>query len=231
MNLHLMHTGPLAVNTYVLPLYGDKVFLVDSANCSFSQDEDSLVSFLKTKNMEPVALVLTHGHFDHISGLPSLKKAFPQIKIAIHKDDAKRIGKDSEIFQKKELSYMGFTEFLPFVKNLPEATHFLEDKKTLAQTFSDCNFDENLTKSFSEWEILHTPGHTNGSVCLYNKKELTLISGDTLFYHSWGRTDLIDGSEAKIHQSLLKISEHCDEKTEVYPGHDTVAFTLLENGL
>ena len=139
------------------------------------------------------------------------------------------IGENSAVLQKKALSQMEFTEFLPFVSNLPSATNFLEDKKTLADTFSDCNFGENLKKSLSEWKILHTPGHTEGSICLYNEKELTLISGDTLFYHSWGRTDLIGGNERKIHQSLFKINDYCDENTKVYPGHDFSGFTLAEN--
>ncbi|MBR1537044.1 MAG: MBL fold metallo-hydrolase [Treponema sp.] len=229
MNLHLLHTGPLQVNTYIVPLFENKVFVVDSAACSFSRDEDSVTSFLKKNNLEPVAVILTHGHFDHVAGLKNLKKFFPEIKIAIHRADAALIGENSASAQGKALYQMGFEQFLPFVSKLPEATNFLEDKKTLDEVFSDCNFDDKLKSSLSEWEILHTPGHTEGSVCLYNEKELTLISGDTLFYHSWGRTDLIGGNEAKIHESLFKLNDYCDEKTLVYPGHDYSAFTLEEN--
>ncbi|MBQ4379032.1 MAG: MBL fold metallo-hydrolase [Treponema sp.] len=229
MNLHLLHTGPLSVNTFIVPLFENKVFVVDSANCAFSRDEGSLVSYLNSNSLEPVAAVLTHGHFDHVSGLPSLKKSFPDIKIAIHKSDSEMIGEKSRILQEKSLSQMGFTAFLPFVSNLPGVDGILEDKKTLADTFSDCNFDEKLKSALSDWKILHTPGHTEGSVCLYNKKELTLISGDTLFYHSWGRTDLYGGDENKIHQSLFKIHDYCDENTKVYPGHDMTGFLLGEN--
>lgn len=229
MNLHLMHTGPLAVNTYIVPLSESECFVVDPADCPFSRDEGSVVSFLKEENFTPVAVVLTHGHFDHVAGLFSITKAFPHIPIAIHKADSRMIGEDSEKLQGQSLSHMGFLQFLPFVSDLPPATHFLEDKKTLAEVLLDCDCTEEAKKSLANWEILHTPGHTEGSVCLYNKPELTLISGDTLFYHSWGRTDLIGGSERTIRQSLAKIADYCEEKTLVYPGHEHSGFTLSEN--
>ena len=229
MNLHLLHTGPLSVNTYIVPLCGNKVFVLDPADCPFSRDEGSVLSFLASKKMEPVAVILTHGHFDHVSGLPSLKKAFPSLPIVIHEDDSAMIGPDSSLLQGKALSQMGFDEFLPFVSSLPKADFFLKDKKTLAQILESCNLSGDLLSALSEWEVLHTPGHTPGSCCLYNERECTLLSGDTIFYHSWGRTDLIGGNEAQIHQSLLKVFRYCDEESRVYSGHDGGAFLLGEN--
>lgn len=228
MSLHLMRTGALAVNTCIVPLAGDKVFVVDPADCRFSHDEGSVVSYLASKNLTPAAVVLTHGHFDHVSGLPFIKKSFPGIPIAIHKEDAAYIGAQSEQTQGESLRQIGFYEFLPFVANLPEATAFLEDGKSLAQVFADCGFDDDTKNALAQWEVLHTSGHTQGSCCLYNKDELTLISGDTLFYQSWGRTDLPGGNERLIHRSLAKIAGHCEKETRVYPGHDHAGFTLNE---
>ena len=234
MNLHLLQTGPLKVNTCIVPLAENYVFIVDPADCSFSRDEGSVVSFLNSENLKPLALILTHGHFDHVSGLPSIKEAFPDISIAIHKNDAAMIGDESKLLQSKALYQMGFKQFLPFVSKLPEASHFLEDKKTLAEIFADCDFIKKQPSSaakaaLEKWRVLHTPGHTEGSCCFYNESNLTLISGDTLFYRSWGRTDLIGGDERKIHQSLARIMEICKEECQVYPGHDDYGFTLAEN--
>ena len=224
-----MHTGPLGVNTFLVPLSETEVAVVDPADCLFSHDEGSVVSFLKSKNRVPVAVILTHGHFDHVSGLPSLVKNFPKIPIAIHKADSAMIGSNSEAVQSQDLEQVGYLQFLPSVSNLPNPTHFLSDKLTLAQVFDNIDCSDEAKRSLACWEVLHTPGHTEGSCCLYNEEDLTLISGDTLFYRSWGRTDLLGGSERKIHASLMKINEYCENETRVYPGHDYTGFTLLEN--
>lgn len=229
MSLHLLRTGPLRVNTFLIPLCENYVLIVDPAGCKFSRDEGSIVSYLESKKLRPAAIVLTHGHFDHVSGLPAIKKAFPKIPIAIHKNDADMIGPSSELSQGQALAQMGFDQFLPYVSNLPEATAFLEEGKSLQEVFEDCKFPENLKEALSNWHVMHTPGHTEGSCCLYNEVEEILISGDTLFFKSWGRTDLIGGNERKIHQSLAKIVEECEGDTKVYPGHDHTGFTLAEN--
>ena len=229
MNLHLMHTGPLSVNTVLVPLSENEVFVVDPADCTYSCDEGSVVSYFAAKKLTPVAVVLTHGHFDHVSGLSSIKKSFPNIPIVIHRADAEMIGRASEVKQGQSLAQMGFLEFLPFVSDLPDPTAFLEDKKTLAEILGDCECSSEAKKSLENWQVMHTPGHTRGSCCLYNENELKLISGDTLFYHSWGRTDLSGGSEREIHESLARINDYCDEDTQVYPGHDHAGFTLEEN--
>jgi glyoxylase-like metal-dependent hydrolase (beta-lactamase superfamily II) len=77
-----------------------------------------------------------------------------------------------------------------------------------------------------EIEVLHTPGHSKGSVCYYIKNERTLLSGDTLFAGSMGRTDLEGGDNAEMMQSLLRLSE-LPEDTKVYPGHGPA--TNIEN--
>lgn len=229
MNLHRLRTGPLSVNTYILPLSKNEAIVIDPADCAFSSDEGSVLDYLSSKKLMPVAVILTHGHFDHISGLPSIKKAFPDIPVAIHKDDAAYIGENSSALQSESLSQIGFTEFLPFVSNLPGQSHFLEDKKALSDIFSDCDFSSDAGISLSRLRILHTPGHTEGSICLYDESGRVLFSGDTVFYHSWGRTDLTGGDERKIRGSLMRILDECDERSEVYSGHDGSAFILGGN--
>ena len=219
-------TGPLQVNTLIVPLVENKVFVVDPANCNFSGDEGKIFDYLEKNHLEPVAIALTHGHFDHVAGLAPFKKKY-NIPIAIHKDDSKMIGSDSQTEQGHALSLMGFGVFLPFVSNLPAADCFFEDGDTLDKTYS--SFSGDVAAALSEWSVIHTPGHTQGCVCLYNQSRKILISGDTMFYHSWGRTDLPGGSEPQIHKSLKKIRNLVEKDALVFPGHDFSGFELSEN--
>ena len=101
MELELLHTGILSVNTFIVHLVDNFVFIVDPAGSKFSYDEQKLVDYLQEKNLVPIAVFLTHGHFDHIMGVSLLKNKWPEIKIAIHQDDADCIGSNSEEMQKK----------------------------------------------------------------------------------------------------------------------------------
>lgn len=212
MNIECIQTGMFKVNTYIVPIDNEKCFIVDPASCSFCGDTDSFISFLKKTSLTPVAIVLTHGHFDHVSGLKFLREKFPNIEIYIHKDDACFIGKNSVETQKNEVEGLGIEGFLSTVSELPEATETLFDNKVL----------------FNDWTVLHTPGHTKGSCCFYNRKEGVLLSGDTLFYRNYGRTDLIGGSEIEMIQSLACIKEKIPGSVLVYPGHDYFGFELKD---
>lgn len=227
MPIQILHTGPLQVNTLIVPLVRNFVFVVDSACCHFSRDTNLLTDFLKKNDLIPVAVVQTHGHFDHVAGLKSLQENFPNIPILIHKDDSNLIGLNSAAEQKNQLYAIGFDDFLPFVSDLPDATSFLEDEKTLADCIKDC--DSEIQDSLSKWKIFHTPGHTKGSCCFYNETENILISGDTIFYRSYGRTDLPGGSESEIQQSLMKIYEEIPGGTKIFPGHGETEFELEDN--
>ncbi|MBQ0051547.1 MAG: MBL fold metallo-hydrolase [Treponema sp.] len=227
--MKILRTGPLGVNTLIVPLVRNLVLIVDPACCKFSRDEEKLSNYLKENNLQPAVIVLTHGHFDHVSGLPSLYKSFPNTPILIHKADSDLIGPDSQKAQYGHLYPMGFDVFLPFVSNLPAATAFLEDEKNLLELLPQYAEDSELAECLQKWCVIHTPGHTPGCCCLYNEDDLILISGDTMFYHSWGRTDLPGGNESEIQKSLLKIAEIVEEDALVFPGHETSGFKLEEN--
>lgn len=231
MKVTVLHTGLFGVNTLIVPLAGNKVFIVDPAACSYCRDQAAITSYLASNNLEPVAIVLTHGHFDHVSGLSFLRKTYPTISVLIHKEDADMIGADSARRQSCDLYPMGIDEFLPSVSNLPEATAFLEEGKTLGDCLAvgeTSGPDADISAALADWSVLHTPGHTKGSVCLYNKNEKILISGDTLFFMSWGRTDLKGGSEQQMRSSLRRLAEEIDSEARVYPGHDRYGFLMAE---
>ncbi len=270
MTVSVLQTGIFGVNTLIVPLEENKVFIVDPAACRFTRDEEAVTSFLASHNLEPEAIILTHGHFDHVSGLSFLKEKYPSIPILIHPADADRIGPESAKIQGIELSDMGLDQFLPAVSNLPAPTGFLEEGKTLlaclqSQGEGETRFDgistspDKITtptdgasssldristptdgissrfggttpsQAFGDWTVLHTPGHTKGSVCLYNEKDKILISGDTLFFMSWGRTDLYGGSESEMQKSLTRLYKEVSLDAKVYPGHDRTGFTLSQN--
>ena len=86
---------------------------------------------------------------------------------------------------------------------------------TVDSSVADGNVIEAGTMKF---DVIHTPGHTPGSICLYSRKDNILFSGDTLFKDTYGRVDLPHGDEAAIKASLKKLAE-LPGKTVVYPGH------------
>lgn len=222
-------TGPFKVNTWVVPLVDNKVFIVDPAACDFTHDSTKIIDYLTSNRLEPVGFVLTHGHFDHITGCAILKNKWPEVKLACHENDKSLIGKNASFTQSASLSYMGLENLIESLENLPDADVYLKDGCCLDSVFGSNNISVDVINALSKWHIIHTPGHTQGSICLYNKEEKILISGDTVFYHSYGRTDLEGGSEAAIMKSLNRLRKEIDSDVVVYPGHEVFGFQFKEN--
>ncbi len=135
-------------------------------------------------------ILLTHGHYDHTTAVPQLHKALPQAEIYIHRADANGAG--SRLF--------------PLAGQIPDLK-FYDEGDTLA--LGDMTI-----------QVLHTPGHSKGSVTL--KVGDVLFCGDTLFAGSCGRTDLAGGSYAEIMASLKKLGQLPGDY-HVCPGHDVTS--------
>lgn len=140
-------------------------------------------------------IVLTHCHADHIGGVSEVKKALGG-KILIHRDDV-------EGLYNSDIS-------LPYVLGINqielEADSRLDD-------------EDKIHIGEIEFRIIHTPGHTQGGICLYCEQEKLVLSGDTLFRGTWGRTDLPTGSCKAIMQSITNKLLILPEETIIYPGH------------
>ena len=215
--VHTFITGLLEVNTYIVELGDGKIFLVDAGG-----NEDELISFINEKGFVPLAVVLTHGHFDHIGALAELKKAFPDVKIMIHSEDSTLIGKNAQENQCRMFSGSGLEPYIEQCANhVPEADVLLKSDDIL---FTDStNFKGGFT-------VIHTPGHSKGSICLYNKDSSILFSGDTLFKSSWGRTDFEGGNDNLLFESLKTLLS-LPAETVVFPGHGNHTVIGSEQGL
>jgi len=155
-----------------------------------------LVDFLQRHNLNPVAAILTHGHVDHVEGLAALRGRFPHIKVYIHKLDAGML-----TGEKDNLSALAGVLFSP-----EPADFSLEEGDIIEQA--------NI-----KLDVLHTPGHTPGGICLYSKNEGIVFVGDTLFADSVGRTDIPGGSTTQLIKSIKQKLCPLPDETVVYPGH------------
>ena len=158
-----------------------------------------LIDFLKGHKFNPVAVVLTHGHIDHIAGVAALRQDYPDIKVYIHKLDAKMLTEPQH-----NLSALAGVMF----KTEP-ADVLVEDKSTIEE-------------AGVKLEVLHTAGHTPGGVCLYWKDEGIVFTNDTLFADSIGRADFPGGSMTQLVSSIRDRLFTLPDETQVYPGHGPV---------
>ena len=153
-------------------------------------EADKILKALREDGVTVEYILLTHGHYDHTTAVPELHQALPQAEIYIHKADANGAG--SQLF--------------PLASQVPDLKFYDEgDALTLGE----------LTI-----QVLHTPGHSKGSVTL--KVGDVLFCGDTLFAGSCGRTDLAGGSYDEIMASLKKLGELPGD-CHVCPGHDVTS--------
>jgi hydroxyacylglutathione hydrolase len=177
-------------NTYIL----DNEIIVDTGTGSFfPQVKKDIENRVSTKNIHTI--VNTHCHFDHSGGNKKFRD-WLKAEVAVHTTDKKAV--------ETGLGTM--------------AEMFGETARTMTVDKSLENKEKLKTENFV-FEVLHTPGHTAGSICLYEKNYKILVSGDTIFSDGVGRTDLPSGSKKDLQESLKKLS-----KTEIFyllPGHGT----------
>lgn len=200
MEMKLIYTGVLFVRTYCFKLDDATMAVVDPGGA-----DDELLEYIAASGVKKLSIVLTHGHFDHVGGVADLLEKYPDSRIYIHEADRLYLG-DTGIAE--HLKCFAPIHMERYIKEY-ETTH-----KNFPQP-TDIIHDGDIVNGFT---VIHTPGHTPGSVCFYSEAEKTLFAGDTLFRHTRGRTDLYGSSEKDITQSLKKLL-HLPADTAVYPGH------------
>ena len=187
--------GPFGTNTYVVS-DGQQVLLVDPA-CSNPYEEQMLYRYIESIQPSAVSIqiIATHGHLDHLWGAKWATEQW-QTPVLMHEADI-----PMALAMQQQYDLFG-------VHRTAESFPIEDIKSSIL----------NLKSQMSNFELLETPGHTPGSICLYWPEEKVLLSGDTLFQMGYGRTDLPGGNMGQLIASL----EHLftlPADTVVYPGH------------
>jgi len=193
MKIDRLILGTFETNCYILreSVTAKNCLIVDAG-----LGAGELINFLKEHKLNPVAVVLTHGHIDHIAGVAALRAEFADIKVYIHKADGKMLtGAEHNLSTLAGVRFSGCSADL-----------FVEDSDTIEQ-------------AGIKLQVLHTPGHTPGGICLYSTDEGIVFTDDTLFADSIGRTDFPKGSMSKLLNSIKEKLFTLPDETKVYPGH------------
>lgn len=198
-NLQVAVVGTMQTNCYLLTNTETKeTLIVDPGDSG-----DRIAAYCLQEKLRPVAILLTHGHFDHISGVKAIQDAFRLPVYAAEAEEALL----SEPGWNLSAKYQGYS-----VSLVPEVLLADGEKFELA--------------GFAI-KAIHTPGHTAGGMSYYLADENILFSGDTLFRHTYGRTDLPTSSFEELKHSLREKLFALPEDTQVYPGHGN-ATTIKE---
>lgn len=192
MKIKTLPLGPIQANCYLISNSDGECLIIDPG-----EESDKIRETIQDTHLKPIAVLLTHAHFDHIGALDSIRQHY-DIPVYIHKEE-------NLWLRNPELNGSAkYPMFPPVVCNL--ADHLI-------------NVEGLLRVGPFEIEVRHTPGHSPGSVSFVFHDDRFVIVGDTLFKQGIGRTDLPGGN---THQLLTAIEQKLlslDEDYRIYPGH------------
>ena len=186
--------NPFQENTYVAYDETLECIIVDPG-CYDAKDNAVLSKFIEENKLKPVALVNTHCHLDHLFGNKFVSDTY-QLEPIMHEADLPLL----------EYAPLTAIQYDLQLDELPEVGKFVEEGDVIH--FGNSSF-----------EVLFTPGHAPGHICLLNRDEKIILSADVLFHLSIGRTDLPLGDHATLLKSIKEKLLVLEEDVVVYPGH------------
>jgi len=186
--VHTMVVGRLETNCYILQS-NSTALVIDPGD-----EPERILRFMSDIAVKPSKIIATHTHFDHVLGVDAICTKL-KIPFLIHRDDLSML----ESMQNRVREFMGLSIPPP-----PKVDRFLAD-------------GESITVGHDTVKVLHTPGHSPGSVSLAGRGYV--FTGDALFNQSIGRTDLPGGDLATLVHSITDRLFSLDDNTIVYPGH------------
>ncbi len=198
MKINQYVVGPVQTNCYFVINEDTKETIIIDPGAS----ADKLAEKAEADGLKPVAILLTHGHFDHATGARELADAFG-IKIYAYEGE-------KETLENPQIN----ASWMVGQKLVFSADEFLKDEQ------------ENDLAGF-HIRVLFTPGHTPGGCCYYFPYEDVVFTGDSLFCMSIGRTDFEKGSMSDLVRSVKEKLMTLPDRTTVYPGHNDI--TSIEN--
>ena len=199
MERRIMPLGAIGANCVVLWEDPAAAWIVDPG-----AEPEAINAFLGKKDLTPALVLLTHGHFDHIGALDGLLARYPSLPVHIGPGDVPMIGHPQNAWPP---DYEAVKKPASLVANLVDGA--------------------TLTAGGLTMQVIATPGHTPGGACFLFAEQKLLLTGDTLFEGSCGRTDFPGGSRRQLDASLRRLAG-LDPELTVVPGHGSITTIARE---
>lgn len=192
LKIEQLELGPVQTNCYIVSNDKKECLIFDPG-----EEESRVRKLLKKRDLKPLAILLTHAHFDHIGAVDAIRDIY-NIPVYLHHLERDWLGRPN-------LNGSGKYAALPDYR-IKDADVLIID-------------EHQLELGSFRMDLLHTPGHSPGSITYSFPEDRFAIVGDTLFQGSIGRTDLVDGSETKLLQSIRTSLLTLAPDTVLFPGH------------
>lgn len=187
--------GALQTNCYIVENEEKSCIVFDPGS-----EGKKLINWLNKRDLKPIAILLTHAHFDHIGAVDEVREYY-KIPVYLHEEE-------ESWMEDPKLNGSKFFNLRDLVIVKPADHLFKKEEAFTLDTF--------------EFQIYETPGHSPGSVSFYFEKDEFVVSGDALFKDSIGRTDLPGGNQSVLLKSIHEKLLFLPEETTVLPGHGPV---------